>query len=374
MEPHELGRADAAPLRPDIAELYPPELDNVLSNLSCFSGLQLLSFDFPFDHCNPNRRRRRRLHNQHEPCASTTQKREDTWRGLVSASFGAIASNYTDNNSNTAQFASLEIHNLNPIALPVIATTPFHSLLSRLKSLKLTLAPPDYLSLHDIITVRSASIPLDNFGPWLFNHLASLEELSFNPDPSNSGPHMGNAGQNPAYIQDIGPRNATMPKLKKVTLANIFVCAVLTGFLCRHLPSLEDITLHFCRAYVPYDNNDGGNNGNKNSWSTLFKSITSANPPALKLFTFTTPQDELILWSPDDDWLDSDLVEAMYRKRDAEPNTLLFPHYEIWDRECVMRDMGVNIRSFLDGEDYGAFLGLRGVLRWNAGGEETRVT
>lgn len=165
-----------------------------------------------------------------------------------------------------------------------------------------------------------------------------------------------------------------MPKLKKVTLANIFVCAELTGFLCRHLPSLEDITLHFCRAYVPYDNNDGGNNGNKNSWSTLFKSITSANPPALKSFTFTTPQDELILWSPDDDWLDSDLVEAMYRTREAEPNTLLFPHYEIWDRECVMRDMGVNIRSFLAGEDYGAFLGLRGVLRWNAGGEETRVT
>lgn len=216
---------------------------------------------------------------------------------------------------------------------------------------------------------------LNNFGPWLFNHLSSLEELSFNP--SDSAPHMGNVGQNPAYIQDIGLTNATMPSLKRITLANIFICAELTAFLQRHSISLERIALLFCRAYVSdsddaSDPGSGAGNGDasddnssNNTWSTLFKSLSSTAPSVLEAFTFTTSQDELVLWSPDDDWLDSDLVEAMYRKRKAEPDMLLFPYYEIWDGGRVMRDMEANIRSFLDGDDYRAFLGLTGVLKGN---------
>lgn len=200
---------------------------------------------------------------------------------------------------------------------------------------------------------------------------------------------MGNAGQDPAYILDIGLRNATMPSLKSVTLANIFICAELTGFLRRHLAALEGIALLFCRAYVSYsdnsDNSDSdsasayasaGNGADSNSeypntsWSTLFKSLSSANPPVLKTFTYTTPQDELILWSPDDDWLNRDLVEAMHRKRVAEPDTLLFPHHEIGDGGYPMRDTEANIKSFLGGEDYRAFLGLRGVLKGDGGRDE----
>lgn len=187
-----------------------------------------------------------------------------------------------------------------------------------------------------------------------------------------------------------------MPRLKSVTLANIFICAELTGFLRRHLAALEGIALLFCRAYVPYSGNgddsdsdsdsasspasasDNGADTNNNqypstSWSTLFKSLSSANPPVLKSFTYTTSQDELILWSPDDNWLNRDLVEAMRRKREAEPDTLLFPHYEVWDGGGPMRDMEANIKSFLAGEDYRAFLGLRGVLKGGGGREEVPV-
>lgn len=119
--------------------------------------------------------------------------------------------------------------------------------------------------------------------------------------------------------------------------------------------------------------NGGADNSNKypsTSWSTLFKSLSSANPPVLKSFTYTTPQDELILWSPDDNWLNRDLVEAMRRKRAAEPDTLLFPHHEIPDAGYPMRDMEANIKSFLAGEDYRAFLGLRGVLKGDGGRDE----
>ncbi|PGH28103.1 hypothetical protein AJ80_00361 [Polytolypa hystricis UAMH7299] len=113
-------------------EVYPPELDNVLSNLTLFSNLEKITVDFPFDY------------DENivfdDPLVVGLQEvaiieSEDSWRELMAASFRAIARNSPE---NLAQLSSLTIRNLNPVAVSTFSTETFHNFLSRLKSFNLS--------------------------------------------------------------------------------------------------------------------------------------------------------------------------------------------------------------------------------------------
>jgi hypothetical protein len=327
-----------------------------LSSLVRFKGLRKLSVEFPFDyeelfdHFQGNF--------NESPEAAAIEERRNAWHGLMAASFRAIVSGYRSQCRAGDQVPrSLSIHDLNIVVLSVFSMGEFHDALSRLKTFDLSLKRWDngvgwMLNTQSIFQGMPACL-----GPWFFNHLSSVEEFSFDPRDSAL---LGNAGQ--AYCDEIGLRKASMPMLRKLTLTNIFICIELRNFLIRHLDTLESILLQHCYAC------HSGRGEERLSWSELFSALARVSPPRLTSFQLGCADQAELLYL-DDDYADSNLVEQVRRKLEAEPDVRVFPYCDVCDKYGARYNYyEANQTAFLRGDDDMSYRDLMAIVDSNTRG------
>ncbi|KAL2820260.1 hypothetical protein BDW59DRAFT_150950 [Aspergillus cavernicola] len=354
---HYIGICEEDQLDSPLPEVYPPEVNNILSNLSLFPNLQHLSIDFPMDSSelwqdtfnepfNPSRE------------DALAQEEEDTWYGLMASSFNAIASN------NPIHFHSLELHHLNVAEISTFTTPAFRTLISQLKSFNLSLEPLDNGAGWQFNWAEIFHGFADRFAPWFTDHLHSVEEFTL--DPSESAV-LGDSGQ--PYGHDISLADSNMPRLRKLTLRNIIVCVELRDFILRHLTTLEEVVLQECYAIQTWD---------AVTWYDLFtplaQAFSTSSPTCLKSVKvcYDNPQDEMLDLNVE--WSDPDLVARAQAKIAAEPAARAFFYGAISDKYgYLLRDSDKTLELFLRGDDARSYQDLMDVLEGNAshGGDTT---
>ncbi|KAE8374833.1 hypothetical protein BDV26DRAFT_32064 [Aspergillus bertholletiae] len=349
--------ADCEPgqLRSPLEDVYPPEVDTVLSSLAMFTSLRTLSVDFPFDYddfidyfetpgFNPD----------HD--AAMIEEAKNTWLGLITASYRAILSSYSPDHYPAGQIPlSLNIRELHIVPISVFSTDEFHKFLSKLRSFNMSLTQWDngvgwMLNTQDVFFGFS-----DCLGPWFFNHLTSVEEFTF--DPQYSAP-LGDAGQ--PYAYDISLWKASMPRLRELTLGNIYLCPELKDFLLRHLDTLESISLREC-----YSCNERG----AMSWSELLSALAQKSPTRLTSFSLdwdSTQEDLLYL---DDRGADPVLMAQVRTILETKPNTGMIPfgYCYVSDKYGYSsHDSEANRAAMVQGDDFRSYQALMAIVNLNA--------
>ncbi|KAL4993505.1 hypothetical protein BDV10DRAFT_198256 [Aspergillus recurvatus] len=329
-------------------DVYPSEVDSVLSNLSQFPSLKHLTADFPFychehfwadlfhDSFNPS------------PGQALAEEEADAWRGLMASSFAAIASN---------ELGSLEIRHLHVAEVSTFTTPTFRSFLSKLKSFKLSLRPLDNGAGWRFNTTQIFPGFADRLGPWFTHNLLSVEEFGFDPSDSSV---LGDAGQ--LYSHSISLQGATMPRLRKFTISNIIICAELRDFILGHLGNLEEITLQECYAYE--DKKDWCFR-----WRSLFTALARAEPARLRTFKlrYDEPETEKLKADFESVWAGEDLIARARTKLELEPHARPF-FYAYVDDKYGFRfgDAAPTLEAYLQGDDERAYWELLGVIAGNA--------
>ncbi|KAL4885286.1 hypothetical protein BJY04DRAFT_214620 [Aspergillus karnatakaensis] len=392
-ELHYMGICEQNQVLSPLGEVYPPEVDTVLCNLSRFPNLHHLSVGFPFDYdalfgdVFPQAF-------EDDPATVAKEEEQYAWRGLMAASYRAILSNYTTKTSPA--LPSLEINHFCPAAVSTFTTNDFHTFLSTLKSFTLTFAQLDAGEDWNIITLPVFEGFAASLAPWFFNRLSSLEEFTFDPRPSAT---MGDAGQTLGY--DIGLHIANMPNLRTFSLANCFICPELTDFLHRHLPSLESVTLKHCYAFAgTYEDDsdldldldpatDAPPENPPYHWHTLLTTLSHSK--ALRAFTLISQYapEEILLPDTYED-VDDDLVARAQAKLNHENHLndydiidcgdevegaeMAFLYGDVDERYGFRRPRtAACILSYLEGRDWGAYMAvMRRVERNEDGGRRKR--
>ena len=336
--------------------VYPPEVDQVLSNLHMFSSLDKFTIEFPFDYESDlliDYLQRDIL----QPEDAPSEESENTWRALMAASFRAIVSNYIDPSPNRRLPLSIEFRDLNIFMVSVFTTETFQSFLSQLKTFNLSLRRWDNGAGWTMITQAIFRDFSHYLGPFFFHHLAAVEEFSF--DPSETG-MLGNGGQ--AYYEDIGLRNTTLPRLRKLTLNNIIICLELRDFLVRHKTTLESITFRDCFA----SDEQPSVHNERIEWRELFTTLAQESFPRLTNFQVTWTDSLLKLLDLGDMWADPRVVQRVREKLDREPDAKIFPYCEVDQKYGVRYCDGTVIQAaFLDGADDQSYLELMAVVQRN---------
>lgn len=341
--------------------MYPAEVARVLSSLSWFPGLQSITVEFPFDY--------EEIYDdlfQNEfdadPENALVAEKEDSWRGLMVASFRDIISNYASSSADQLP-RSLTIHDLNLATVSIFTTQPFRDFLSTLKAFNLSIKAWDNGVGWNLNTQEIFYGFPEQLGPWFFNHLSSVEEFTFDARESS---RLG-VGYGDFRAHDISLRDARMPHLRKITLKHIIICPELQEFLLRIIATLETIVLKNCFAMISrYDSTS-------TSWHTFFTALARKNPPCLTSF-------ELICENTKDKMLDLDFTyndprfdpppDTLARarnKRQTQPTALIFPYGYLDDKYGFgYRSHIDNQIAFVAGDDEKAYQELVGIMNRNA--------
>ena len=338
-----------------LSEVYPPEVDDVLSNMVWFDNLQKLIVEFPFsydfalfeDYFQDSEVDK-------SPEAAALEERENAWRGLMAASFRAIVSNYT-----RARFPqSVEIHDLHITMVSAFFTNAFQHFLSQLKAFNLSLREYDNGAGWQLNTFSIFASFADCLGPLFFNHLASIEEFSF--DSRKTG-LLGNAGQ--AYCNDISLRACVMPKLRKLTLSNVFICLEVRDFLLRHTETLQSITFQDCFATVK----NGWILGEGIHWRDLCGALVQGAFTQLTAFQCVQGENQRELLGLDDKYVDPILVEQGKAMLSKTPDAKVFPYGYVDDKYGFrFIDAEANQSAFIRGEDNRSYLDLMAKVHSNS--------
>ncbi|KAE8372469.1 hypothetical protein BDV26DRAFT_301894 [Aspergillus bertholletiae] len=338
-----------------LEDVYPPEINKVLSNLHLFSSLDKLVIEFPFDY-EDNLLFEYLQDDIFVPEDAPQEERENTWRGLMAASFRAIVSNYTHSSSSQRLPLSVEIRDLNIFMVSVFTDEVFRTFLSQLKTFHLSLRRWDNGVGWVMITQRIFRDFSHYLGPFFFHHLAAVEDFSF--DPQETAP-LGNGGQ--PYCEDIGLRHTTLPKLRNITLNNVILCEELRDFLIRHSATLESITFWDCFA-----SDEPREYGEPVDWGELFTTLTRECFPRLTDFEVAWKQSELQMLELDREWNDPEQVQQVRDKLDREPDSKAFPYCEV-DCKYGVRysDYTATQIAFLKGANYQGFRDLMAMVEGN---------
>ncbi|KAL4948241.1 hypothetical protein BDW69DRAFT_189458 [Aspergillus filifer] len=334
-----------------LEDIYPPDLDHVLSNLALFPRLRQLKVSFFFDEL------------AHEivweygmddfvdiPEEAAAEERETPWRQLMAASYRAIASNYDSQAINLP--LSLEIKDLPPIMVSTFAEPQFHHFLSRLTSFSLSLPYLDNGAGWMFVTQPMYLGFIECIGPWFFHHLKSVETLFFDPNKS------GILGDPDRYSFILTFFDATMPHLRNLKLANFALCEELLDFCLRHNKTVEEISLCHCHAPSNY----------WTQWKDLFAAITESSFPCLKRFELIHEhgEDKAKILDFEDYWADAQLVQQAKDKIEKEPDAQAFPYASLDDKYGFrMESSETGIRCFLDGADGEAYSRLMDMVTRN---------
>ncbi|KAE8422261.1 hypothetical protein BDV36DRAFT_245457 [Aspergillus pseudocaelatus] len=296
-----------------------------------------------------------------DPQAAVVEEGKNAWRGLMAASFRAILSSYSSQRCAGGQIPlSLTIHALNIVPISVFSTGEFHGFLSQLTRFNMSLKQWDNGAGWMLNTHEGFFGFPDCLGPWFFNHLTSVEEFSF--DPQESAP-LGDAGQPRAY--DISLWKATMPRLRGLTLGNIYLCLELKDFLLRHLSMLESISLRECYSCRDCLGGEGM------SWSELFCALAQKSPTRLISFSLHWDYNQEDLLDLEDNMADPTLVTQVRKKLEIEPDARGFPFCYCYVSDkygYASHDWDANRTAFVQGEDYRSYQNLMSIVNMNATG------
>ncbi|OGM49717.1 hypothetical protein ABOM_001887 [Aspergillus bombycis] len=339
-----------------LEKVYPLEVDRVLSNLRMFSSLDKFVIEFPFDYDDDL------LINYFQsdifyPENALSEESENAWRGLMAASLHAIVSNYT-NSSSTGQLPlSIEFRDLNIFMVSIFTTEAFQSFLSQLTTFNLSIRRWDNGVGWTMMTQPIFGDFSHYLGPFFFNNLAAVEEFSFDPRDTAS---LGNGGQ--PYYEDIGLRDTTMPRLRRLTLSNIILCSELRDFLVRHKTTLESITFQDCFA----SGERPREYGQAINWRELFTTLAQEPFSQLTSFQLTWEESQLQMLDLDDSWTDPGVAQLVRQKLEREPHAKAFPYCEVdskyGSRYCTTEAIQT---AFLNGADYQSYVDLMAVIQWN---------
>ncbi|KAJ1709163.1 hypothetical protein NYO67_8688 [Aspergillus flavus] len=317
------------PQKSPLEDVYPPEVDTVLSNLASFKNLRSISVEFPLDDDELADYIQNSNFND-DPHAAVVEERKNAWRGLLAASFRAILSSYSAPRCPGGQIPlSLTLHELNIVPISVFSTREFHGFLSHSTSFNISLMHGAGWMLNTFKVFYGFP---DCLGPWFFNHLTSVEEFSFNPQESAP---LGDAGQRHAF--NISLRKANMPRLRKLSLGNIYLCVELKDFLLRHLDTLESISLHECYSCKDLDGDD----------------------------------DQEDLLDIDDDMGDPMLAAQVRRRLEMESDVMAFPfgYCDVSEKYGnATHDWEANRAAFVQGDDYRSYQDLMAIVESKATG------
>ncbi|KAL3467884.1 hypothetical protein BJX64DRAFT_124553 [Aspergillus heterothallicus] len=351
---------------PSVEEIYPPELNTVLSNLSCFNSLERFKITFVFD---GDRELWDLLSDEFtddfNSDAGVAEERAEfePWRELMASSFRAIASNYDPqrypNDGNTNLPLTITIRDLPPITLPTYYEPVWGHFLSHIKHFTMTIPYLENGAGWCLVTQSSYSGFAEYLGPWFFGHLRSVESISF--DPAETG-LLGDTGDR--YDFSIGLHDAKMPNLRRVHLTNLALCDELLKFLIRHVETLESITLRDCHAFRRTYFEEG-----ELRWKHLFKALIAAAPAKLREFEVvdTDQHDKPRLLFLDNHWADKSVVERAERKLKSEPDVRPFHYAYMSDKYgFVGGDFETLVDCFLSGEDDRLFKELMAVVEGNS--------
>ncbi|KAL4982008.1 hypothetical protein BDW68DRAFT_66877 [Aspergillus falconensis] len=344
---HYVATCETDQVKPALEEVYPSAVNSVLSRLSQFPNLRHLTAYFPvhrhdffwgdlfYDPFDPSLDQ------------ALAEEEANAWRGLMASSFAAVASN---------ELVSFEIHHLHVAEVSTFMTPAFRSFLSKLKSFKLSLQPLDNGAGWRFNTTEIFPGFADRLGPWFTHNLLSVEEFSF--DPSNSSV-LGEAGQ--LYSHNMSLQGATMPRLRKLTLSNIIICAELRDFVLRHLDVLEEIILQECYAYRAKEDWCF-------RWCSLFTALARAKPARLRTFKlrYDESETEKLKAQFEDVWAGEDLIAQARTKLELEPHARAF-FYAYVDDKYGFRfgDAAPTLEAYLQGDDERAYSELLGVIVGN---------
>ncbi|KAL2817354.1 hypothetical protein BJX63DRAFT_419620 [Aspergillus granulosus] len=355
----------AAPLE----EVYPPELDQVLSNLSIlFPHLHHLTVEFPY---HDNERWIDDFSNcfeGYEDLALAGEK-NSTWLAFMAVSFKAIIATPPTETPN--QIQSLEIRHLNPANTSTFYADEFHAFLSRLKSFTLSIKPLENGAGWAFNTTQIFNGFADCLGFWFLENLDNIEELTF--DPSYSAP-LGKGEPSQAYWHDIGLWHAEMRRLQTLTLCNIVICPELQDFLIWHLDTLRSITLQECYAIQP-DRDDPGVYAWRHFFPPLAEALVKereedpASGPNKFEVIYNKPQIKMLDLEDPSPYVDADLIARTKEKLAAEPDARVFLYGYVDQKygglypECI-----TPLEEFLLGDDEREYRKFMAVLVGVQGG------
>ncbi|KAK2747729.1 hypothetical protein FQN57_001758 [Myotisia sp. PD_48] len=266
-----------APQRlPSKDPMYPPEVDEVLSNLSWFNELEMLTVEFPA--CPVQTHGKIWQSTDKGMILTDSEEYNQAWYGLMGPSYRSVLSNspgYHD--GGRLAFTCLNIMNLHPVQVPEFVTENFRGFLSQLKSFRLSIR--QWVQRRDYANIAYQCIfgeLAENLGCWFFSHLSSVETFHFNPSDLTVVP---------TYGTSYGLRGVRMPMLRKLVFVNIFICPELIEFLVAHLDTLESIRLEDCVAYhlPPSAHDDSpGLSFPALTWDDLFTTLKTESPTRLR--------------------------------------------------------------------------------------------
>lgn len=354
-----------------LQDVYPQEVDDVLSNLpNLFLSLERLSADFPFDYDSSDIMieylQGYEFNSSYEDALAEENK--DAWRGLMAHSFKAISRNFShtrgdDNGRLVPQIHHFNVQNFNIVPISTLCTKEFQNSLALLKTFKLSLDSKGSGSAHNITTASIFHGLPPCLEPWFFNNLSSVEDFSFNPTDVAA---LGGGLEIPNSIP-IPLKECMMPRLRKVTIQNVFLGKILIDFFARHSSTLDSITLGDCYGIHPDTDRD-----EPMFWHELFDSLADASQSMSKLTSFSLffeeAKDSILALTKD--WYVRNHPgrdRVVRAKAMAEPDVPVFPYVEIESKYGFPFCHTFQVQDgFLNGRDYCSYLELKAFLDANA--------
>ncbi|KAL4861080.1 hypothetical protein BDV12DRAFT_204388 [Aspergillus spectabilis] len=338
-----------------LEEVYPPDVDHLLSNLAFFPKLERLHISFPYDSHSVWDEIWEDFNDDFidDPEKAKADENEFSWRGIMAASYRAIASNYEPERCPTGTDhlpLCFEIEELPMYMASTFASPSWTHFMSQLKSFTLSFPRMDNGAGWNLNKHQGYYGFTENLPFWFFDHLKSVEHFEF--DPAASG-ILGEAGDANTY--NIGVFQATMPKIRSLKFTNIAICEELRDFCVRHIGTLEKISLHQCHAAGrPWM-----------LWGDFFEALVEASPPRLREFELVhengDSKDEIL--DVGGYWADKGLVEQTKAKIQNEPEAEVFPYGYLNDK-YGFRGSSENegMTHFLEGGDDRAYKKLTKVV------------
>lgn len=329
----------------DVDGIFPPVVESVLSDLSCFPALEtvVIHFDLKFD--RGWEEGFMLFQDLESPAQRLELEKTEAWRALNTKTYAALARNIKPG------FKHLTLQNLLPLEASSFSTPEFRTLLSNMTKFDFSVWWDQ--TGHSAANTRLGYVDYtQKFDALFFNHLVSVTHLTI----SAAGLPMGLYGFHHGALK---LNRFQMPLLKSLALESVFICPELREFLASRADTLESVQILESHA-------GSYHNDNPITWAELFTALSQANPAKLREFT-VLPSDGMELF---DDYhaaqadKDEALLTLEFMKR--HPERRLFAYSYIDDKYgfvgCLQYS---NLDSYRLGADQRAFDELMRIVETN---------
>ena len=343
----------------DTEGILPASVNKILSDLSFFPNLGLVSIEFPF-HFADSKEWDEGLDVTQEEESDEEVKSEEgkiAWRAFMAKTYEALGRNKKCN------LKAIEIRQLSPKKVSTFKSPFFHKFLSQLKHF--------YLSVYGEDNGAGWKINRHCYSTALMGKLGIcfLDHLTFVTNFVLKAPAEGPLGIEEASETPLKLRPRHMPCLRILHLEYILIGQELIDFLVGHTKPLESLSMRNCAAIVSYVDNPI-------HWKTLFDALHVANFENLRSLSVApdrVPQTVgEVLNKEEEDSEVSDEVKEERQILERDPKRRLFAYVTIDDKYGAMdEDEEENVEAFRRGEDQTSYEKLMSIIEANVERSET---